>query len=274
MDRLGIDFITVLGMPPVEFVNLAGDLGCRYIAIAAAQIFGSPVGYPAWSLREDRALRRDMAAAMRDRGVSLSTAEGFMVRPGADIRDSAADLDAICELGAPRINMISIDPDQTRSFDQFAILVEMAEKRGLESTVEFAPIMMIPDLAAACAAIRHVGRPSFRLLIDTLHVARSGLSAKDLAALDPALIGYIQLCDAPLAFTQDSYIHEASVERMAPGDGELPLLDILAALPRDLVVGLEIPMLKDAQAGVDPHRRVGRCVEAARKLLARLDRQS
>jgi len=29
-DRLGIEHQTVLGLPPVEFVNLAADLQCRW----------------------------------------------------------------------------------------------------------------------------------------------------------------------------------------------------------------------------------------------------
>jgi hypothetical protein len=43
MDRLGIEHQTVFGLPPVEFVNLAADLGCRYIAIALSR---SPYNQP------------------------------------------------------------------------------------------------------------------------------------------------------------------------------------------------------------------------------------
>lgn len=58
---------------------------------------------------------------------------------------------------------------------------------------------------------------------------------------------------------------------MVPGTGELPLLNILAALPRDLVIGLEVPLRSEAEAGVGPHARLGRCVEAVRSLLAQLN---
>lgn len=273
MDRIGIEFITVFGLPPVEFVHLAADVGCQQIGLALAPMFETPLDYPAWSLRDDPALRRDVVAAMRERGVSISVGEGFLVWPDKDIRGSAADLDTMCELGVRRINMCSIDPDASRSFDQFAALVERAEAAGLETTLEFGPIFSIPDLPTALAALRHVGRSSFRLLIDTLHFARAGLTPKDLAALDPSIIGYAQLCDARLGFTPESYMNEARFERMVPGTGELPLLDIVAALPRDIVLGLEVPMLSKAQAEVDPHERVGRCVEATRNLLARLERR-
>jgi hypothetical protein len=32
MDQLGIGFLSMLGMPPVEFIDLAADFGCRYIS--------------------------------------------------------------------------------------------------------------------------------------------------------------------------------------------------------------------------------------------------
>ena len=85
------------------------------------------------------------------------------------------------------------------------------------------------------------------------------------------MIGYVQLSDVPLVSRFPTYMEEAMFERMAPGTGELPLLDILAALPRDVVIGLEIPLRSEVEAGVGPEVRVGRCVEAARSLLAQLD---
>lgn len=267
MDRLGIEFISVFGLPPVDFVNLAADLGCRNIGMALEPMPPNPHTYPAWSLRDNAALRRDMLSAMADRGVSISLGEGFIIWPDKEVDGYAGDLDVMGELGVRRINMLSVDPDLNRSFDQFAALVEMADKIGMETTLEYAPIMAIPDLDTAIAAIRHVGRPSFRLLIDLMHFVRAGAGAEEAARLDPDLIGYIQLCDAPREFTIEGYADEARYERMVPGTGDLPLAEILAALPRDRVVGLEVPMLREAEAGVGPFERLSRCVGAARSLL-------
>ena len=99
----------------------------------------------------------------------------------------------MCELGVKRINTVSMDPDLHRTFDEFAILTDMAAARGLETTTELAPSLTVCDLPTALAAVRHVGRPDFRLLIDTMHVIRSGASVADIAALDPQLIAYVQL---------------------------------------------------------------------------------
>jgi sugar phosphate isomerase/epimerase len=270
MNRLGIESLSVFGMPPVDYVNLAADLGCAHISAMLAPFGINPHGYPKWSLKDDPALRRAMIAALRARGVTISLGEGFTFRPGIDASHRAADLDVMCELGVKRINTVTLDPDLSRSFDQFGKLVEMAWSRGVETTLEFGPALTIMDLPTALCAIRHVGQPSFRLTIDTMHFFRSGSSVADLAGLDPNLIGYVQLSDAPLKPQFDTYMQEAMTARMVPGTGELPLRDILAALPRHLVIGLEIPMLSQAQAGASPQQQLGACVAAARHLLTQL----
>ncbi|CAN7588730.1 TIM barrel protein [Phenylobacterium sp. LjRoot225] len=271
MPALGIENISVFGLPPVEFVTLAADLGCQHISTGLTAWGYNPHGYAPFSLRDDAALRREMNAAMRDRGVSIALGEGLTVRPGGDVRDYAADLDLFCELGIRRINTVSMDPDLTRSFDQFAVLAEMAAARGVETTTELSPGLTVPDLPTALAAVRHVGRPDFKLLIDTMHLVRSGSGPADIAALDPDLIGYVQICDAPLKPRFATYFEEAMYERMAPGTGELGLLELLAVLPRDRVFALEVPLRSEAEAGVGPHERLGKCVEATRNLFAQLD---
>ena len=268
MLRLGLEQLSVFGLPPVAFVNLAADLGCECISTALTAMPYNPHGYPAFSLREDAALRREMIAALRDRGVAISLGEGCNIRPNQSVSDMARDLDLFHELVTERINMVSLDSDLERSLDQFAQLASMAAERGMDSTLELCPALIIGDLAAALAAVRHVGRPDFRLLVDTMHFARSGATAADIAALDPALIGYVQLSDAPLRPRIESYMQEATFERMAPGEGELPLREMLAALPEDIVVSLEVPMRKEAEAGIGPEIRLRRCLEATRALLA------
>lgn len=115
--------------------------------------------------------------------------------------------------------------------------------------------------------MKHVARPDFRLLIDTMHLVRSGSDAADLAAVDPCHIGYAQINDTTLQPRTDNYAEEALYERMVPGEGELPLRDILTALPSDIVIGLEVPRRSLALAGVPPAERLRPCLEAARALL-------
>jgi sugar phosphate isomerase/epimerase len=269
--RIGIEFISVFGLPPVEFIDLAADLGCRHIGMSLAPMPSNPHNYPLWSLREDAQLRRDMVVAMRHTGVSISLGEGFLIMPGVDIANAAADLDVMRELEAPVVNILSLEPDLKRGFDQCALFAAMAHARGLGATLEFVPGLPIGTLSSALAAVHHVGQPHFRLLIDAMHVFRSGSKVADVAAIESNLIGYLQLCDVPRVSKYANYADEARYERLPPGEGELPLRELLSALPRDLIVGLEVPMLGQAKAGLSPYDRLSGCVAATRELLERLD---
>jgi sugar phosphate isomerase/epimerase len=270
MNRLGIENLSVFGLPPVQFVHLAADLGCAHMAITLRPFDYNPQGYPRFALKDDVGMRGELAAALRDRGISLSLGEGFTIRPGADISERAADLDVMCEIGVQRVNTVSMDPDRNRTFDQLAQFAQLAAKAGVEATVELCPGLTIGDLPMALAAVRHVNRPNFRLLIDTMHLIRSGATPADLAAVDPGLIGYVQVCDVPLKPTIPSYMEEATFERMAPGDGELPLLEILSVAPRNVVLSLETPMRRQAEAGIGPRERLAPAVAALRDLVRRL----
>ena len=271
MNRIAIEALSVFGMPPVAFINLAADLGCANISILPVPISPNPHGYPPFDVLGDPGLRREMKAAMRDRGVAISLAEGFGVVPDVEARDRLADLDAVAELGARQVSLGIRDPDLARAYDQLALLAEMAAERGMTSTTEFAPTLTIKSLPMALNAVRHVGRRDYRLTIDAMHLIRSGSTVEDLAALDPDVIGYFQICDVPLVSEFDSYGEEARTERRIPGDGELPLLDLLRLVPGDRIVGLEIPLLTAASAGVGPLDRLRPAVEATRALLAQLD---
>lgn len=89
------------------------------------------------------------------------------------------------ELGAPRVNTLGLDPDRNRTFDQFAVLTELAADRGMRTTLEMMPGSVVGDLDTAVAAVRHVGRPDFQILVDTMHLVRSGAGAQDIRETDP-----------------------------------------------------------------------------------------
>jgi sugar phosphate isomerase/epimerase len=180
-------------------------------------------------------------------------------------------LDIMAELRIPRINTVSLEADRPRTFDELAVLTDLAAERGILTSVEPVPGLAIADLPSALAAVEHVGRDEISLLIDTMHVARSGAGPDDLRALPTERIGHIQLCDVPLRSTREyHYAEEAMYHRMVPGEGELPLAEMLAALPSDRVVGLEVPLRSRAEAGVSAYDRLLPCVTSAKALLAAL----
>lgn len=271
MRKLGLEFLGAFGLSPVDLVHLAGDLGCQFISVVMTPMDYNPEGFPGWSLRDDANLRRDLKAASRDRGVKLTLGEGLVIMPDIDVREAyPGDLDIYRELGVERINTLAFDPDLERSFDQFAQLVEMAGERGIEPVLEFVPCFVINDLATALKAVKHAGGPA-KVLVDTMHFFRSGGATADLkAAAD--LIGHVQLCDAPRVPAISDYLEEAMYERMIPGEGDAPLVEILAALSPELPVGLEIPLRTLAEQGVGVRERMAMCVAGARDVIECADK--
>ena len=278
MDRLAIEFICAFGMRPDDFVRLAAQLGVSQIGLSPHPITDNPHGFPFWDLRQDRSLMQATKAALAENGVRLSQGEGFLIMAGTEIANSEPTLDLMAELGAPSVNSVIVDQDRSRAIDQFAHFARMAEDRGMAATLEFMPLMWPANLAEALAVLDYSGSQNAKLMIDAMHFYRSGAQTEDLAAIDQSRIGYIQLCDVPMPESggtitpemMQAYGEEARHERLCPGDGDLPLLDFLKALPRDLTVGLEIPMLSKAKAGMAPADAIRPCVEAARGLLSRL----
>lgn len=267
MERLGLDLQSAFGLAPLEYVNLAADLGCSHVTTGLTGLPWSR--FPAWSLRDDAALRHETIALMRDRGVILSVGSGFSIKPQTDVRDLARDMDLMVELGARQLGTVGMERDLPRAHDQLALLTAMAVERRMDVVLDYAPHHPIGTLQAACAALRHTGSPHALLSIDAMHVFRSGGTAAELAALDPALIGYAQVCDVPLKPLYDDYAREATYERLIPGEGELPLVDFVAALPPTVLIGVETPDLPALERGERLEDLLGRAVAASRALLAK-----
>lgn len=268
MNPLGIDKLSLFGLSPVASLELAAELGCDCMGTGLEHKGGAqPNGQSAWSFRQSRALVQDTRAASRALGIAIAVCEGFAVLPGSDMRDCAADLDVVAELGCGRVAVVSIGRDRNQAIDGYGALAQIAAERGLAVSAEMGslgPVRLVDD---AVAVVREVGQPNFTLLLDAMHFFRLGNSLADLERLDPAMIGYVQLCDAPWQPRFDTYMEEAMYERMIPGEGELPLAGLLRHVPADVVVSLEVPLRSLAEQGWGPRERMAPCVAAARKLL-------
>lgn len=266
IERLGIEAQTVFGMPPVDYVRFASRLGCSEISISLVPPPWNPCGFPAWSLRDDPDLRRATLSVLNDTGVALSSAEGFTIRAGVSMEDRIIDLDLCYELGVSRINTVSLDVGNSATLDQLARLSELALERNMVVGLEFAPPHYIPDLQSALQTLKALDRSNMLLIIDTMHFCRSKGTAADLASVSPDLIACVQLCDAPRVSQIEGYLQEACFERLAPGMGEFPLVELLSVLPRDVLVGVETPMRAQAESG-QLEQAVAHAVTSARNMM-------
>lgn len=267
---IGIEHLTVQDMPPDAFVDLAAQLGCRTISLQAAMnTRWNPFAFPVWSLVEDRALRRDVRRRMADAGIVLALGEGTHVSQNKDVSRYQPELDTFAELGAQRVALVGVGSgDRSRECEQAGRFARMAAERGMEVCVEFAAQGWIGSAADLVTMLDESGDGPITVLIDPMHFFRFGQDIASLADVAPARLAYLQLCDVPREGT-GRYLDEALYRRLVPGEGELPLEALVAALPDDLVLSLELPQVELAKSGLSHIDRLRPALDRTRALVAR-----
>ena len=106
------------------------------------------------------------------------------------------------------------------------------------------------------------------MLIDTLHLARVGESQADVAKIPSHFIDCIQLCDRPkVSPSMEAYDHESLFERQIPGEGELPLKDVIEAVSKEALIFLEVPTKSLRDKGVSPFEQARRIMAGGKRVL-------
>ena len=168
----------------------------------------------------------------------------------------------------PSCNAVSEDPDQQRAADRFAALCEAAARFGLRVALEFMRFRQLRTIEAAAALVNAAGRSNAGVLVDALHLSRSGGSPTAVAALPPERIAYMQLCDAPAnAPRLEELAQEARNDRLPPGEGALWLDELFDALPDNVPISVEVP--RSIDIGRSAKERAVLAGDAARAYLAK-----
>ena len=125
----------------------------------------------------------------------------------------------------------------------FSAVAELAAEFGLQACIEPTSWCVISRLDQAEDLIRRAGAANTGVIIDTLHMDRAAETPASLAAFDPALVAYVQICDAGTErpTVPADLMAEARGNRLLPGEGALPLHAVLDALPEGLSIGVEAP---------------------------------
>jgi sugar phosphate isomerase/epimerase len=195
---------------------------------------------PLWT----SALLRETRAALADSELELLDVEVIWLKADSNMDEHKRCIDLGVELGAKNVLCVSSDPDRAATAARLAELCSHAEGGGMRVALEFGIFTEVKTLRDALAVLEAVRHPLGALLIDPIHLDRSGGSAADVAAVPRELLPYAQFCDAPGERPDpnnfDAIITDAIDLRMQVGAGRLPLADILRALPADIPLAIEL----------------------------------
>lgn len=197
---------------------------------------------------------RETRAALAHTGLPVLDVEVVWIKPDSALDDHRKVIDVGAELGASNVLCVSSDPDPGATADKLAALCRHSEGSGMRVALEFGIFTEVKDLTQALAILHRVGHPLQAVLIDPIHVDRSGTSVAQIAAIDRALLPYAQICDAcaerPDPADFDAVITDAIDLREQCGQGVLPLAAMLEALPPEIPLSIELrsAVLRDAFA--------------------------
>lgn len=264
-DRLTLGFLTLGAQAaPLDVIGAAAACG---FGAAGLRISGRHPGDPWPPVDGDAFAFRKIREAAAAKRVRVSSVSGYYLTPQTRIEHLLANVRAARECGAPLIAQGCFDADPARVRRLMREYAKAADEAGLKIALEFMPMSDLKTLEQASDVIASSGA-NVGILIDALHLARSGAGAAEVAALAPPSILLTQLCDAPAQLAPGSTLFdEAMSGRMYLGDGGLDLAGLVNALPPGAEIELETPVV--AHEALAPAQRARHAADAARRFFDR-----
>lgn len=264
MPGLSLDSLTLTDTQPQAAIRAAAEAG---FDICSLWVQAPPL-YPSALLSPDK--ESECAAIIADTGISVQALEVFDLYSLAAVEDYKPQLELGARLGGQVALVINYsNSDRAEVADILALFSETAGKFGLGVNLEPVCGGKSQTLAEACDLIR-VSGADVGLCFDPHHLIRTGGGIEELRAIEPGLIRYVQVCDGLIPQPAEVAATEAVCERLYPGEGDFPLIDLLRAAPRDVTLGVECPSLRRLQAGVPALGQAIEAMASVRALLAKL----
>jgi sugar phosphate isomerase/epimerase len=270
VNELSLANLSVADAGPLELLDAAAAAGFDSVNMwlvppPALAVFTVKCGATTPVVGDAR-LMREINRRIAATGVRVFEASCGWMSPTFDLSAPARVLDTMAQIGTRRVSLVGWDGDRGRLVANLAALCADAAAYGIAVTLEFMPYSAVRTVADAAGVLAAVAAPNLDVLVDALHLARSGGTSADLLLLEPHQIGVLQLCDAPAIGPPTERLRDESVNRRRyPGEGELPLDDLLAAVPANIVIEIEIPAAEHAAEPIAERARL--CAERSRSFL-------
>lgn len=209
------------------------------------------------------AVAREVRHRLDDTGLIALDMEPVFVTADGDHGDRM--IDAAAAIGASNLLVVARGINDGQFAHRFAELCDQAAPLGIGCSLEFMAFMSVATLTQTLGILDQIDRPNAGVLIDSLHLARTGGSVGDVgdvAEIAPHRLSYLQLCDAPARAPADLYT-EAIDGRLLLGDGDLPITELVDALPQHTALSMEVRSAALRSAFPDPVDRARRVLDAS-----------
>lgn len=244
---LSLAALGFLELDPPAFLDVAAAAGFSSISL---RTWSAVPGGPECPLLEGDRLSDATRERIDATGVGILQIELVSLAREVEIERYRPVLEGGAALGAARVVACGDDEDGV-VVERLAELCDLAADLGMSVDLEFMAFRRLATLQQALDVIARGDRDNACVMVDALHLFRSGGGVDDVTGAPPSRIGVCQLCDAPRVRPADAELAgEARERRLLPGSGELPLRDLVRALPGGVALAAEVPnrrLLADLQ---------------------------
>jgi sugar phosphate isomerase/epimerase len=260
--RLSLGWLTLSGATPLEQIAAAASSGFSDVGLK----FIRRPGDTEPALSEKPWLFRDIAHSLQDHRIALLNMGSIWLDGRPPLDWCRAALEAGSRLGARFVIAVASNPERRRMIDHFASLCEECRKLSMSVAIEFFAYSSIRTIDEAHQIVAASRQENAGILVDALHLFRSGGSAESLRRIPSREILLAQICDAPARPPSHSGLsYEGRHDRLDVGAGGLPLLDFAQNLPAHIPIEVEVPCRQYTNMAYG--ERAALAGNAARKLL-------
>ncbi len=226
---LAAGVIPELMKDPARFVEVTASAGWKATGVWFDQ--------ESWSSTTSREVKK----RIDDNGVEVVDME--VIRLGRSIDKGKALIEAACEIGAKNILVVSSLHSSEETADQLSHLCSIADAGNITICLEFMKFTSVKSLSDALEVIKLIDAHNIGILLDLLHVVRSGTTFKEIEACDPKLFSYAQWCDGtaqPVGWSDSELITDALDDRLIPSQGRLDALKFESLFDKDVPFSIEV----------------------------------
>lgn len=236
MRPLSLHHLTALRASPAQLVWHAAASGCGLVSFFTYMPGAVRHHYPLVEPSDAAAL----SATMVNAGVHCHCLEVFPLSSEADWAGMAAGLQTGAALGARLATVHIQEPDPAVAAEMLERLADLAGPHGIRLGIEFNPFSRCRTLSEAVALVERAPRAAAGIILDTLHAFRAGTAPADVVGSAAHVVG-VQISDGPAEVAEDQRWREAIGARMLPGEGCIPLAEMIAPIDQRVVIDVEVP---------------------------------
>ena len=219
---------TLMRTPPMEYIEVAQKAGYDGIGI---RLYPSP-RMQFFPIVGDKTLETEVKKALADSDLQVYDILTCYMQPETDLDAMKRAHEYGAELGARYALVIGADTEWDRMVQNFGQLCDNAAQFGLICALE-APVnrQALTSTELNLKLIKDSGRQNTAICIDPVQFHRGGDKVEMLKDVDPKLLPYTQICDGESMTPMQPYC--------MPGDGVVPMVELLDVLPEGLPLSLE-----------------------------------